>query len=602
MALFASMKTLLILCLMAAVGGKSAAQAPDFLPLQPDKLEWAQQVARHAKVRKDSNLLAEYHYLYGKIYEASGNYLEAKRHYFQSLRIQEARGYAFGLVRLYGRLATLERIQLHYGEAFRYARLGLRIAERSNDDQARLMGYSYMSDLYTGFNERERAGPAADAGAPKASYDSLLHYLRIQEPIARRIGKPFDILGMDIRLGREMLRKKDRRAINYFKEALDLSIELKKPIEQVTMLIDLGWAYLVFEQPEEAFRYLQRAKKLHDTLSDDNKIIEQGFESAYAEYYKTVGNWKAAFQHTEKLHELIQKDYLADHQGAVTRLGIEFENEKKEAQLASQQKELALKSENLRTQQGLLLSVSLLLLLSVGGIAFYYRLYRQKEHLSHHNAELVQEQNHRVKNNLQVVSSLLQLQANRLTDATAIRAVEDAQARIEVMALLQRKLYDTDQVTSMKVQGFIRNLVSTSLEAFDFTTVATHYTVPDTLELSPDHTLRIGLIVNELVTNACKYAFADHPAPALWVKAWMEGGVFHLVVADNGPGFGQSRATPEKRQSLGMKIIQLQVEQLYGDYRFETTAGTEFRMHFKVTTPQFTHRFTHPPRLAHDTA
>lgn len=600
MALSASMKTLLILCLLALMGGKGAAQAPDFLPLQPDKVEWADQVGRHAKVRKDSNLLAEHHYLYGKIYEAAGNFLEAKRHFFQSLRIQEARGYAFGLVRLYCRLATLEIHQLHHEEAFRYARLGLRIAERSNDDQARLMVYSFMYELYAEVNAREYYGMALDS--PKASHDSLLHYLKKHEPIASRIGKPFDILAIDFRLGREMLRRKDRRAITYFKEALDISIELKKPYEQVAMMINLGWAYLVFKQPQVALKYLNRAKKLHDTLSPDNRAIVRGFESTYAQYYKAVGNWKAAFQHSEKLHELIQKDYLADHQGAVTRLGIEFENEKKEAQLASQQKELALKSENLRAQQWFLLSVSALLLLSVGGIAFYYRLYRQKEHLSHHNAELVQEQNHRVKNNLQVVSSLLQLQANRLTDATAIRAVEDAQARIEVMALLQRKLYDTDQVTSMKVQGFIRNLVSTSLEAFDFTTVATHYTVPDTLELSPDHTLRIGLIVNELVTNACKYAFANHPAPALWVKAWMEGGVFHLVVADNGPGFGQSRATPEKRQSLGMKIIQLQVEQLYGESRFEATAGTEFRMHFKVTTPQFTHRFTQPPRLAHDTA
>ncbi len=199
MAVPTTWKTLIFISLLALVGGEGAAQEPDFLPLQPDKLEWAQQVARHAKVRKDSNLLAESHYLFGKIYEASGNYLEAKRHYFQSLRIQEVRGYVFGLVRLYCRLATVERIQLHYGEAFRYARLGLQIAEQSKDDQARLMVYSYMSELYADVNEREHEGLSAEA--PKASYDSLLHYLRKQEPIARRIGKPFDIMGLDIDWG-----------------------------------------------------------------------------------------------------------------------------------------------------------------------------------------------------------------------------------------------------------------------------------------------------------------------------------------------------------------------------------------------------------------
>lgn len=587
MAVPTTWKTLIFICLLALWGGYGTAQAPDFLPLQPDKLQWAQQVARHAKVRKDSNLLAESHYLYGKTYEAAGNFLEAKRHYFQSLRIQEARGYAFGLVRLYCHLSTLESIQLHYGEAFRYARHGLRIAEQSNDDQTLLMVYSYMSDLYAGFNERERAGPAADADASKASYDSLLHYLRIQEPIARRIGKPFDILGMDIRLGREMLRRKDSRGITYFKEALTISNELKKPFEQVTMMIALASAYLVFEQPEEGFRYLQRAKRLHDTISTNTRNFGPSFESTYAQYYKAVGNWKAALEHTEKLHKLQEKDHIADQQGAVTRLGVEFENEKKEAQLASQRKELALKNENLRTQRWFLLSVSVMLLLSVAAIAFYYRLYRQKERLSRHNAELMQEQNHRVKNNLQVVSGLLQLQSNRLTDEATIRAVEDTQARIEVMALLQRKLYDTDQVTSMKAVDFIPDLVSTSLETFGCTDVATHYDIPETLELSPDHALRVGLIVNELVTNACKYAFPSHPDPRLAIKVWMHNYDFHLLLSDNGAGFRQSPAIQGKKQSLGMKIIQLQVDQLYGEYTFDTTNGTEFHMQFKVAPPLF---------------
>ncbi len=318
----------------------------------------------------------------------------------------------------------------------------------------------------------------------------------------------------------------------------------------------------------------------------------ESFEFAYAQYYRAVGNWKAALEHTEKLYELKERDYIADQQGAVTRLGIEFENEKKEAQLASQQKELALKNDNLRTQRWFLLSVLALLLLSIGGTAFYYRLYRQKERLSRHNAELVQEQNHRVKNNLQVVSGLLQLQVNRLTDEATIRAVEDTQARIEVMAVLQRKLYDTDQVASMQALEFIRNLVGISLETFGCTAVATHYDIPEALELSPDHALRVGLIVNELVTNACKYAFQNHPDPRLAIKARLQNNAFHLVLADNGAGFVLPPAGQGKKQSLGMKIIQLQVDQLYGQYSFDTTNGTEFRLCF-TAAPSVFHQSRH---------
>jgi two-component sensor histidine kinase len=580
MRLSASLKFLLGIGLAVWATGQSAAQEPDYLPLQPDKVEWADQVGRHAKVRKDSNLLAEYHYLYGKIYEASRNFLMAKRHYFQSLRIQEARGYAYAQVRLYCRMAVIENDQLHFGEAFRYARLGLRIAEQSNDDQARLMAYNYMYELYSGVNNREGVILATDI--PRPSCDSLLHYLRKQEPVVRRIEKPLEIIGLNSRLGRELLRRKDRSAIAYLKEALDGCIELEKPHEQVAMMLDLGWAYLVFEQPEEAFVFIQRAKKLHDTLSPDNKVIVQGFESIYARYYSMAGNWKAALEHTLKLHELQQQNHIADHHGAVTRLGMEFENEKKEAQLASQRKELALKNENLRTQRWFLLSVTALLLLSVWAIAFYYRLFRQKARISRQNAELVQEQNHRVKNNLQVVSGLLQLQANRLSDAAAIAALEDTQSRLKVMAALQKKLYENDRLTPIKAADFVQELVDMALLSFGCSPIVPHYEIPETIELPLDYALPVGLIVNELTTNACKYAFADHADPELTVRMWMEGSALHLLLADNGGGFKPPSPGRGGRQSLGMKIIDLQVKQLKGKSSFDTTEGTTFQMHFEV--------------------
>ncbi|WP_373511987.1 sensor histidine kinase, partial [Persicitalea sp.] len=316
----------------------------------------------------------------------------------------------------------------------------------------------------------------------------------------------------------------------------------------------------------------------------------RGLEALYTKYYRAVGNWKAALEHTQKLHELEKGNLLSDRDGAVTRLGMEFENEKKEVQLASQRKELALKSENIQTQRWLLFVVSALLLLAVGGVAVYYRLFRQKARIGRQNAELVQEQNHRVKNNLQVVSGLLQLQANRLSDKAAIAALEDTQSRLKVMAALQMKLYENDRLTPVRAAEFVRQLVEMSLESFGCQDVVVNYDIPDTLEVPLDHALPVGLIVNELTTNACKYAFADHEAPALTIEMRRQGSqqdsrqgsALSLRVADNGGGFKRSPVVKGGEQSLGMKIIDLQVKQLHGQYSFNATEGTTFRMNFKV--------------------
>lgn len=574
-----SVKYLIALSLLVLSGVECAAQAPDFQPLQPDKVEWADQVGRHAKVRKDSNLLAEHHFLYGKIYHAAGNHLMAKRRYLQSLRIQERRGYALALVRLYGQLAALESSQLNQAEAFRYARLGLQIAERSKTDQALLRAYGMMSILNTNLVTTDSL-IAGDA--PRPLHDSALYYLHKVEPITRRIGKPFDLLALDRMLGGEMHKRKDRRALTYLEEALAIGIEINKPYEQVFSMLSLASAYLTFGRHREAYGLLKRAEVLHATLPHENRMIVRGLESLYAKYYQTTGNWKAALEHTQKLHQLQKQEYLSDRQGAVTRLGMEYESEKKEAQLVSQRKEMALQNQNLRTRNWLLFAVSSLLLLAMGTIAVYYRLFRQKERLSRQNMQLVQEQNHRVKNNLQVVSGLLQLQANRISDVDALAALEDTQARLKVMAALQIKLYEKDQLTPIKAKEFVRELVDMALKSFDCNRVVPSYDISDTIELFPDHALPVGLIVNELTTNACKYAFADHPAPALSVRMWQHTDELHLLLADNGSGIKMPSPGKGTGQSLGMKIIDLQVKQLKGKSSFDTTQGTTFHMHFKV--------------------
>ncbi|MFD2936407.1 sensor histidine kinase [Spirosoma flavum] len=214
----------------------------------------------------------------------------------------------------------------------------------------------------------------------------------------------------------------------------------------------------------------------------------------------------------------------------------------------------------------------------------FFRLYRKNQCIGATNAELVKEQNHRVKNNLQIVSSLLSLQANRLTDESAKNAVAEGQLRVEAMAILHRQLYDGDQLAMINPAEFIPELVDMVLQTFGYTHVRLVYDI-DAFVLPADSALPVSLILNELTTNACKYAFPDHPDPVFHVSCRQKKNQIDLLVADNGPGMLPQfpiDARSTSSTSFGMRLIQMQVDQLRGMYTFAKQTGTVFTLTFTV--------------------
>ncbi len=567
---------LLWMWLLFAVGS-GMAQQPKFLPLQPHKVQWANAVIKNALQTKDTLQLAEGWYLYGKIYEASGDYLTAKRYYMRSLRIQEKRGDSEELSRLYIRLSDLGFTFYNYDDVLRYARLAVAVAQRIGSDKALLRAYPHMRWLHA--TDWSQLPGQTHKNLPKPNYDSVLYYLNKIEPLARRSPDPIYLAVVNDYMGVELGRRNDSKAIAYFEEALQIYIKEKNLAEQVKAMLTLANACIQFGQFQRAKGLLIKAEQLQQTLPSNTKGVRWGFESTYTHYYQAIGDWKQAFEHQQKAFDLERNRYLADREGAVSRLSVEYETEKKEAQLKSQQKELALNTENLKNQRRFLGSVSVLLLAAVGGIVVFYRLYRQNQRISRRNAELVKEQNHRVKNNLQVVSSLLSLQSNRLYDEASKQAVAESQSRIETMAILHRRLYDSEQLVGVYLNEFIVEVTERVLHSFGYYDIHPKYDIPP-IEMEADHALRVGLIINELATNACKYAFPNNDAPAFWIACVQKGGYLTLTVSDNGSGFVYS---PKSVKTFGMRLIEMQVEQLEGTYQFQSEGnGAVFWMKFRV--------------------
>lgn len=190
---------------------------------------------------------------------------------------------------------------------------------------------------------------------------------------------------------------------------------------------------------------------------------------------------------------------------------------------------------------------------------------------------LIRELHHRVKNNLQVVSSLMSLQSNRLDDDKAKQALEEGRTRVDAMAMIHQKLYLDNELAAVDMSDYLKNLSLSLANSFGFdnTNVRTTIELPGK-SMDIDRAIPIGLIVNELLTNAFKHAFKDiaHPLISISLKQTEEKTI-ELKVADNGKGL-QPAADLKKSGSFGMKLVHTLVDQLNGELSLKQNPGTVF--------------------------
>ena len=192
---------------------------------------------------------------------------------------------------------------------------------------------------------------------------------------------------------------------------------------------------------------------------------------------------------------------------------------------------------------------------------------------------------HRVKNNLQVVSSLLGLQSMKLTDENAKRAVSEGKGRILAMSLIHQKLYQKSVITSLNVREYLESLVEQIAHAYDPSNRVNLNIQLKNEEIDMDTGLPIGLIVNELVTNSFKYAF-EAKFGHITVNLKQEGDINYILqVTDNGRGLPDDFDL-ESATSFGLKLVQILTKQINGKVQIENSEGFNCSIHFPVKTSQ----------------
>lgn len=167
---------------------------------------------------------------------------------------------------------------------------------------------------------------------------------------------------------------------------------------------------------------------------------------------------------------------------------------------------------------------------------------------------LLKEIHHRIKNNLQVVSSLLSLQVNETTDDTIKKVVDNSKKRIAAISLVHEKMYESDVSGEIFVKPYIEELIHNISETFSVESHSIKKEIYiDEFKLNMDKLVPCGLILNEILTNIFKYGFTDHPY--LKIEVRKRENEIEIVVADDGPGF-MKEDEDKKKRNLGRKLVE----------------------------------------------
>jgi PAS domain S-box-containing protein len=194
---------------------------------------------------------------------------------------------------------------------------------------------------------------------------------------------------------------------------------------------------------------------------------------------------------------------------------------------------------------------------------------------------LLKEIHHRVKNNLQVVSSLLGLQSRSVADPEMRKMFQESQDRIHSMALLHESLYQSQNLSRVDFPEYIRQLAAHLFHSYGVGLDRIHlFTDLDRLSLGLDAAVPCGLIINELVSNSLKYAFPEGRCGEIRIELRGHAdGTARLLVADNGVGL-RAGVDWVNARSLGLRLVRVLAEQLGGKIEVNSEAGTEVRVAF----------------------
>lgn len=363
-------------------------------------------------------------------------------------------------------------------------------------------------------------------------------------------------------------------ALEYYLRYYQVAQKNQNNFYLLTANIYLTGNYLYQKRPKDAQRHNLEAQQLALQLKTNYEYsVTLQYE---AMIYAQLEQYEKAYQAQDKYMNFYRDTIInAERIQQIEDLKAKYETAQKEAKIAIQ-------DEKIKEQRTTLWAIASILALALIAGILLYRLTRKLRQRNVEKEFLIKEIHHRVKNNLQVLSSLLHLQSRHIKDDAALGAVREGQNRVEAMGLIHQKLYMGDNLASVEMKDYLENLGEALLDSFGIENERIQIICRlEPLYLDVDTAIPLGLIINELITNSLKYAFPEGKSGTIEIVLLKEAsGKMCLTVSDNGVG-KRSPEDPKSSTSFGANLVQMLSKKLKGKPEITTENGYKTTIYFE---------------------
>ncbi|HMB63995.1 MAG TPA: histidine kinase dimerization/phosphoacceptor domain -containing protein [Eudoraea sp.] len=533
--------------------------------LRMEQLDRAQRVLEEAMTRVRPEDLAFLNTQMGYVYERRGLLDKAADYAMESLQIGKELGDNKAMALAYSDLSNLFWKQGKFDMGLEYGLNSLKLFE-----ERRIIDLDYDFTLYVvGNNYLELK-----------DYEQALKYYNHAIAIGERYGFYNNLSDVYISMV-------DLHAfLNQFEaaeEAGESALKYAALLENNFMLmrswLSIGKLQNLQGKYTGAIESLVRCIEIATDNFGDAFYLSQAYETLGKAY---AGNhqYQEAYASFEKYDQLKNVVFTAEADHRISLLQTEFEVAKKDGTIQLQGNKIK-KQRSVQLLTALL--TGLLLLYLVLLVKAYRSNIRKNKLLEKQNEEkefLLKEIHHRVKNNLEIVSSLLSLQSAQIDDPNITEAIKKSQQRVHSMSMIHQKLYQGKSIAAIEMKDYFVNLGQFLIDSYGATDRIELKCAMPPLELDVDMAVPIGLIVNELLTNAMKYAFPEGCSGQITVDLRKVDSCLQLTVKDN--GIGKVSEGKASGTGFGTQLIDLLTRQLDGKMKLNVNEGTSVSFKFQL--------------------
>ena len=535
-------------------------------------------LALYSKIKNKQGMATCYNGI-GVIHYDQGKLYRALQLYIQSLRIKEKIGGKLSIAMTLNNIGNVYKDLEKVDKSLEYYNRSLEIKKELTDQHGVAMTLNNIGLLYHNNGEYVKA---QDFYSQSLTIKREIKDLHGEAMTLNNIGLTYEV------------QKIYGAAIPYYEKSIAIKKQIGDQFGLAMSLINLAKVHRENGDYEKCYSGLLESEKIAKSIGATTQLRDS-YHRLY-ETYDLQGKTKEAYKYYKLYVEVKDTMMSLESMKNMQKLQAQYENETKQLTIENLTKKEDLNNAKLVANKAELdrekiTRIALITVLTLCVVLVFFFFFSAKQRKKNNmtlkksldeKEVLFKEVHHRVKNNFQVISSLLNLHANNSDNEAVKKALGEAKDRVGSMSLVHEKLYQSKDLTQIKMDEYISQLLMHLNSSFDDEKEFASIIKIENVFLDIETAVPLGLIFNELITNSIKYAFKAKEGNKIEIEIKQTDSNIQVSYKDNGVGLPVDFDL-DKLESLGLNLVQILVIQLQGELVIDSGDDTSFSFSFKLS-------------------